>query len=172
MKKKKNTHTHTRKTLNPTVPKVISVKFNLLWLEKYVRFRIENVCSILSPFPWREKKWCVFYYKFSGGYSFSYSISMLVISNSYCFFFSVWIFYLSPPYLDWSGEGNSNPLQYFRLENSLARGAWWATGHRVAKSQTWLKWLSMRIVWSVWCIPWAFAANQKGIHHCSWQCGL
>ena len=31
------------------------------------------------------------------------------------------------------GEGNSNPLQYSCLENSLDRGAWWATVHKVKK---------------------------------------
>ena len=30
------------------------------------------------------------------------------------------------------GEGNSNPLQYSCLENSMDRGAWWATVHGVA----------------------------------------
>ena len=34
------------------------------------------------------------------------------------------------------GEGNGNPLQYFCLENSMDGGAWWATVHGVAKSQT------------------------------------
>ena len=34
------------------------------------------------------------------------------------------------------GEGNGNPLQYPRLENPMDRGAWWATVHGVAKSQT------------------------------------
>ena len=34
------------------------------------------------------------------------------------------------------GEGNSNPLQYSCLENSMDRGAWWATEHGLAKSQT------------------------------------
>ena len=34
------------------------------------------------------------------------------------------------------GEGNGNPLQYFCLENSMDRGAWWATIHRVTKSQS------------------------------------
>ena len=29
------------------------------------------------------------------------------------------------------GEGNSNPLQYFCLENPMDREAWWATVHRV-----------------------------------------
>ena len=36
------------------------------------------------------------------------------------------------------GEGNGNPLQYSCLENSMDGGAWWATVHRVTKSQTWL----------------------------------
>ena len=34
------------------------------------------------------------------------------------------------------GEGTSNPLQYFCLEKPLDGGAWWATVHGVAKSQT------------------------------------
>ena len=34
------------------------------------------------------------------------------------------------------GEGNGNPLQCSGLENSMDRGAWRATVHGVAKSQT------------------------------------
>ena len=34
------------------------------------------------------------------------------------------------------GEGNGNPLHYSCLENPMDRGAWWATVHGVAKSQT------------------------------------
>ena len=30
-------------------------------------------------------------------------------------------------------EGNGNPFQYSSLENSLDRGAWWATVHDVTK---------------------------------------
>ena len=41
--------------------------------------------------------------------------------------------------------GHGNPLQYSCLENLIDRGAWWATVHGVAKSQTWLKWLSTRV---------------------------
>ena len=37
------------------------------------------------------------------------------------------------------GEGNGDPLEYSCLENSKDRGAWQATVHRVAKSQTRLK---------------------------------
>ena len=39
--------------------------------------------------------------------------------------------------------GQGNPLQYSCLENSMDRGAWQATVHRVTQSQTWLKRLSM-----------------------------
>ena len=38
--------------------------------------------------------------------------------------------------LEWYPEGNSNPLQYSCLENSMDRGAWWGTAHGVTKSQT------------------------------------
>ena len=34
------------------------------------------------------------------------------------------------------GEGNGTPLQYSCLEDSMDGGAWWATVHGVAKSQT------------------------------------
>ena len=34
------------------------------------------------------------------------------------------------------GEGHGNPLQYSCLENPLDRGAWQATVHGVARSQT------------------------------------
>ena len=34
------------------------------------------------------------------------------------------------------GEGNGNPLQYSCLETPMDRGAWQATVHGVAKSQT------------------------------------
>ena len=40
------------------------------------------------------------------------------------------------------GEGHGKPLQYSCLENPTDRGAWWATIHWVAKSQTGLKRLS------------------------------
>ena len=32
--------------------------------------------------------------------------------------------------------GHGNPLHYSCLENPVDRGAWWATVHRVTKSQT------------------------------------
>ena len=43
---------------------------------------------------------------------------------------------LIPGFRRSTGEGNGNPLQYSCLENSIDRGAWQATVHGVAKSQT------------------------------------
>ena len=36
-------------------------------------------------------------------------------------------------------EGNDNPLQFSCLENSIDRGAWWATVYGVAESRTQLE---------------------------------
>ena len=46
-------------------------------------------------------------------------------------------------------EGNGNPLQCSCLENPMDWGAWWATVHRITKSQTRLKRLRM----DVQCLP-------------------
>ena len=44
------------------------------------------------------------------------------------------------------GEGNGNALQYSCLENSIDKGAWQATVHGVAKSQTGLQQLTQGII--------------------------
>ena len=41
------------------------------------------------------------------------------------------------------GGGHGSPLQYSCRENPIDRGVWQAAVHRVTKSQTWLKWLSI-----------------------------
>ena len=41
------------------------------------------------------------------------------------------------------GGGHGNPLQYSCMVNPMDRVAWWATVHRVAKSWTRLKQLSI-----------------------------
>ena len=53
------------------------------------------------------------------------------------------------------GGRNGNPLQYSCLENSMDRGAWWATGHEVAKSRTQLSdFTSLQLYYSITiCIP-------------------
>ena len=42
-----------------------------------------------------------------------------------------------------TGGRHLNPIQYSCLENSMDRGAWWSTVHRVAKNHIGLKQLSM-----------------------------
>ena len=42
-------------------------------------------------------------------------------------------------------ERNDSPLQYSCLENSMDRGAWWATVQRMAKSWTWLSDLTLSL---------------------------
>ena len=44
------------------------------------------------------------------------------------------------------GGGHGNPLQYFGLENPMDRGIRQAIVHRVAKSQTRLKWCSTNLL--------------------------
>ena len=78
------------------------------------------------------------------------------------------------------GGGHDNPLQYSCLENSMDRGAWQATVHRVAKSQTWLKQLSMHThTFSLDCIAWiwdslfstvAATATAKSLQSCPTLC--
>ena len=43
------------------------------------------------------------------------------------------------------GGGHGNPLQYFCLENSMDRGAWWATVHKATHNRTWAKPLGTHI---------------------------
>ena len=59
-------------------------------------------------------------------------------------------------------EENGNPFQYSCLENPTDRGAWQSTVHRVKKSWTWLKWLSMhaRTLW-----PYASKRSFFPFHH-------
>ena len=49
------------------------------------------------------------------------------------------------------GGGRGKPLQPSFLENPMNRETWWATVHRVAKSQALLKWLSRHAQWHVIC---------------------
>ena len=44
------------------------------------------------------------------------------------------------------GGGHGNPLQYSCRENPMDRGAWWATAHKITKSWTGLKQLSMHAI--------------------------
>ena len=49
------------------------------------------------------------------------------------------------------GIENGNPLQNSCLDNSMGRGAWWATVHGVTKNQTWLSDWAHRHTHTSWC---------------------
>ena len=57
------------------------------------------------------------------------------------------------------GVGNGNPLQYSCLENSRDREAWWVPVHGAAKSQTWLKQLSMHACADICNLLWNTTKN-------------
>ena len=55
-----------------------------------------------------------------------------------------------------------DPLEegmYSCLENPMDRGAWWATVHRVSKSQTQLKQLSMHYLYEQFLSTWCFSIS-------------
>ena len=64
------------------------------------------------------------------------------------------------------GGGHGNPPQYFCLENHMDREAWWATVHRVSKSQTQLRQLSVHAhVPHQWAFdPRAISVNGPATH--------
>ena len=84
------------------------------------------------------------------------------------------------------GEGNSNPLQYSRLENPMGRGAWRATVHGVTKGLDTTYWpnnnsistcvlanlggyspLNNSNLWSEWCTRRGHRpGNEVSFHRC------
>ena len=67
------------------------------------------------------------------------------------------------------GEGHGNPLQYSCLENPMDRGAWWATVHRVAKSQTRLSTERLTHINTHCFISWRFIKGSSST--CVRPCG-
>ena len=83
------------------------------------------------------------------------------------------------------GRRHANSLPYFGQENSMDRGAWWATVHRITKSWIWLKQLSTAkheytFVWSqvvvfffFYFLGWLFLLFWLEIARFSWSfCSL
>ena len=62
------------------------------------------------------------------------------------------------------GGGNGNLIQYSCLENSMDRGAWWATVHRVEKSRT-----RLRDKAQVRAVPTAHHLHHHCNHHHHYQ---
>ena len=81
------------------------------------------------------------------------------------------------------GEGHGSPLQYSCLENPMDRGVWWATVHRVSKSQTWLKQLRtctklgetgqrkgyVSTLWFIWIFYWKKMHNVRVMRMAAWE---
>ena len=67
------------------------------------------------------------------------------------------------------GGKHGNPRQYSWMENSMDRGAWWATVHGVAKSWTQLKWLSMHCAIFHWCSYHIFLIHSSINGHLCWE---
>ena len=66
------------------------------------------------------------------------------------------------------GEGNGNPLQYSYLENSIDRGAWWASVHGVAKESDTMKQMNMGISLTL-LFPFKKNNNNTYLFGCSVQ---
>ena len=60
------------------------------------------------------------------------------------------------------GEGNGNPLQYSCLENLVDRGAWWATVHGVAKTDT-TEWLTLSLYTEHLLCFWIFSWSKESL---------
>ena len=98
---------------------------------------------------------------------------MILLETFFCFskLFSIkilWEATIRPLIVGSPGGGCGYPHQQSYLENPVDRCTWWATIHRVAKSRTWLKWLSMHThmyhfrTKSFSCIcPSVFCFNQR-----------
>ena len=71
------------------------------------------------------------------------------------------------------GEGNGNPLQYSCLENSMDRGAWWATVHGVPKSRTRLSNFTHSLVSFPEGLPFSiFCTSDEPSQFCSLNLGI
>ena len=69
-------------------------------------------------------------------------------------------------------EGNGSPLQYSCLKNPMDRRAWRAIVHRLTKSQTRLKWLSMQHTWFSMCTHVAQIMNSSFLNSdWNWKVG-
>ena len=70
------------------------------------------------------------------------------------------------------GGGHGNPLQYSCLENPGDRGAWWATVHGVAKSQTRLLSTFLSVLWVLWGYRLVQGHTNDWDHGLCWGSGV
>ena len=99
-------------------------------------FSIFSLNAPISFYSWVNLKFS-FYWIFN---SLIVSLNSFQMSHNFSIlpklFFLSYMFHLCLNSTHEHGEGNGNPLQYSCLENPMDRGAWWATVHGVAESDT------------------------------------
>ena len=71
-----------------------------------------------------------------------------------------------------TGEGNGNPLQYSCLENSVDRGACWATVHGVTRGGTWLNDWAQHMLITYTVHSYHIVYPSPRVHLSVWRCLL
>ena len=127
---------------------IFNVK-KFLWLRKGDTFlsikqqKTSRTQHLVLPLPGGWARWCkhLFRYlvKFCLYRRYQASQLVLVVKNPLASAGDIRDAGSIPELVRSPGEGNGNLFQYSCLENPMDRGAWWATVHRVARSQTQLK---------------------------------
>ena len=118
--------------------KEISRGFLLLWersLPVLMEVKVGNTCTVSLKPAW----WWLIEMAYSAQKSCRASQVVSVVKN---LFANAGDLGLTPGLGRSPGGGHDSLLQYSCLENPIIRGAWRATVHRKAKSQTWLMQLS------------------------------
>ena len=82
-------------------------------------------------FPKRLSYQCVIHQ----GNSLLVDFAITSLVDEFIYRLQIWVLNVLEKDIKCIGEGHGNPLQYFCLENSMDRVTWWATVHRVTKSQ-------------------------------------
>ena len=91
---------------------------------------IDNQTNSLNPwYQWEQLLYLRSFF-LSGWYANTHGVNML-LWNSPLEWFPLTMYFLNANY-----EGNGTPLQYSFLESPMDGGAWWASVHGVARSQT------------------------------------
>ena len=125
-----------------------------LWFLGWVCFRLPShitlgALAVSHPGPTPQLSWCHIYWR-NEWITLSFQEFGLIegLTRTWLWGSLVTQLVKNPPAVQetrlnsWDGrsrgEGNSYPLQFSGLENSMDRGAWKATVRGVTKSQTWL----------------------------------
>ena len=126
---------------------------NCVWKNKVKKIFLLNLCGSKTSKRLTQPRWCKWFSRLDLDILSISAISHMVYSELFSVNVSTGAFLVvemvkNLPVMqetqvwcqsqeEWNslpGEGNCYPLQYFCLDNSMDRGAWWAIVHRVPKS--------------------------------------